>query len=117
MQRLLEATPLNMRHSGTGAKLTLDAIESAATRLQSIVLSDTCLVLTDRVSDRSSSRRFPAPWRADKITSGYVVRDFNERTPAYIYSRENEADARQFNGRRLIRQGGSPWFSQGLRKC
>jgi hypothetical protein len=24
-----------------------------------------------------TSRRFPAPWRADKITGGYVVRDAN----------------------------------------
>jgi hypothetical protein len=24
-----------------------------------------------------TSRRFPAPWRADKITGGYVARDAN----------------------------------------
>ena len=40
-------------------------------------------------------RRFPPPWRADKIPSGYVVRDDNGQTIAYIYSRENEAEARQ----------------------
>ena len=33
------------------------------------------------------SRRFPPPWRADKIPGGYVVRDAN----GHIYSRENEA--------------------------
>ena len=45
---------------------------------------------------RHSSRRFPAPWRADKIAGGYVVRDSNDQALAYIYYRENDADARQF---------------------
>ena len=35
------------------------------------------------------SRRFPPPWRADKIPGGDVVRDANG------HSRENEAEARQ----------------------
>jgi K+/H+ antiporter YhaU regulatory subunit KhtT len=42
-----------------------------------------------------TSRRFPAPWRADKIPGGYVVRDANGQAIAYLYSRENEAEARQ----------------------
>jgi hypothetical protein len=42
-----------------------------------------------------ASRRFPAPWRADKIAGGYVVRDANGQAIAYLYSRENEAEARQ----------------------
>jgi K+/H+ antiporter YhaU regulatory subunit KhtT len=40
-------------------------------------------------------RRFPAPWRADKIPGGYVVRDASGQAIAYLYSRENEAEARQ----------------------
>jgi K+/H+ antiporter YhaU regulatory subunit KhtT len=40
------------------------------------------------------SRRFP-PWRADKIPGGYVIRDANGQALAYIYSRDNEAEARQ----------------------
>jgi hypothetical protein len=40
-------------------------------------------------------RRFPAPWRADKITGGCVVRDATGQALAYLYSRENEAEARQ----------------------
>jgi hypothetical protein len=40
-------------------------------------------------------RRFPAPWRADKLLGGYVVRDTNGQALAYIYSRDNEAEARQ----------------------
>ena len=40
-------------------------------------------------------RRFPPPWRADKIPGGYVVRDANGQAIAYIYSRENEDEARQ----------------------
>jgi hypothetical protein len=40
-------------------------------------------------------RRFPAPWHADKIPGGYVVRDDNGQALAYLYSRENEAEAMQ----------------------
>ena len=39
-------------------------------------------------------RRFPPPWRADKIPGGgYVVQDANGQSIAYIYSRENEVEA------------------------
>jgi hypothetical protein len=31
------------------------------------------------------SRRFPSPWRADKVPGGYVVRDANGQALAYIY--------------------------------
>jgi hypothetical protein len=41
------------------------------------------------------SRRFPAPWRVDKIPGGFVVRDANGQALAYVYSRESEAEARQ----------------------
>jgi hypothetical protein len=40
-------------------------------------------------------RRFPAPWRVDKIPGGYVVRDANGQALAYVYSRENPDEARQ----------------------
>jgi hypothetical protein len=40
-------------------------------------------------------RRFPAPWRADKVPGGYVVRDADGQALAYVYSRDNEAEARQ----------------------
>jgi hypothetical protein len=40
-------------------------------------------------------RRLPPPWRADRIPGDYVVRDANGQAIAYIYSRENEAEARQ----------------------
>jgi hypothetical protein len=43
----------------------------------------------------SPHRRFPPPWRADKMPGGYVVRDANEQALAYLYGRETEADARQ----------------------
>jgi hypothetical protein len=42
-----------------------------------------------------NTRRFPPLWRADKIPGGYVVRDANDQAIAYIYSRENEAEALQ----------------------
>jgi hypothetical protein len=41
------------------------------------------------------SRRFPPPWRADKTPHGYVVRDANGQELAFLYSRANEAEARQ----------------------
>jgi hypothetical protein len=40
-------------------------------------------------------RRFPAPWRAEPMPGGYIVRDANGQAIAYLYSRENEAEARQ----------------------
>ena len=40
-------------------------------------------------------RRFPPPWRADKITGGYVVRDANGQALAYLFSRESNAEALQ----------------------
>jgi hypothetical protein len=42
-------------------------------------------------------RRFPPPWRADTIPGGFVVRDANGQSIAYVYSRETEAEARQAN--------------------
>jgi hypothetical protein len=40
-------------------------------------------------------RRFPTPWHADKLLGGYVIRDANGQALAYVYSRDNEAEARQ----------------------
>jgi hypothetical protein len=40
-------------------------------------------------------RRFPSPWHADPMPGGYVVRDANGQALAYLYSRENDAEARQ----------------------
>ena len=42
-----------------------------------------------------SPRRFPSPWHADPMPGGYVVRDANGQALAYVYSRNNEVDARQ----------------------
>jgi hypothetical protein len=39
--------------------------------------------------------RFPAPWTADKIPGGYVVRDGSGQALAYVYCRANEAEAMQ----------------------
>jgi K+/H+ antiporter YhaU regulatory subunit KhtT len=43
----------------------------------------------------TGQRRFPAPWRAEKMAGGYVVRDSNDQAIAYIYCRANEAEAMQ----------------------
>jgi hypothetical protein len=40
-------------------------------------------------------RRFPPPWKAERIPGGYVVRDANGQSIAYVYSRANEAEAMQ----------------------
>jgi hypothetical protein len=42
-----------------------------------------------------SPRCFPAPWRAKPIPGGYAVRDANGQALAYLYSRDNDAEARQ----------------------
>jgi len=42
-----------------------------------------------------NSRRFPRPWRADKIPGGHVVRDANGKALVWIYSRDSEAEAMQ----------------------
>jgi hypothetical protein len=39
-------------------------------------------------------RRFPPPWTVEQIPGGLVVRDANGQSLAYVYSRENESDAR-----------------------
>jgi hypothetical protein len=40
-------------------------------------------------------RRFPSPWRAERMPGGYVVRDANGQALAFVYSRDGEAEARQ----------------------
>jgi hypothetical protein len=40
-------------------------------------------------------RRFPSPWHADPMPGGYVVRDANGQALAYLYCRDNDAEARQ----------------------
>jgi hypothetical protein len=42
-----------------------------------------------------AQRRFPPPWKAEKIAGGYVVRDGNDQAIAYTYSRATETDALQ----------------------
>jgi hypothetical protein len=37
----------------------------------------------------------PAPWRAESMPGGYVVRDANGQALAYLYSRDNEDEARR----------------------
>ncbi|MGC2409373.1 MAG: hypothetical protein WA441_05115 [Methyloceanibacter sp.] len=39
-------------------------------------------------------RRFPPPWTVEKIPGGFKVLDANGQSLAYVYSRENESDAR-----------------------
>jgi hypothetical protein len=42
----------------------------------------------------TTRRRFPAPWRAEKMPGGYVVRDANGQASP-VCSRANEAEAMQ----------------------
>jgi hypothetical protein len=60
-------------------------------------------------------RRFPAPWHADKLLGGYVIRDADGQALAYVYSRDNEAEARQ--AKVLTADDGSPPTSCGSRSC
>jgi hypothetical protein len=41
------------------------------------------------------SRRFPAPWRADKTPGGYAIRDAAGQAVAWVYSRPTLAEAMQ----------------------
>jgi hypothetical protein len=41
-------------------------------------------------------RRFPAPWRAEPMPGGYVVRDANGQALAYLYSREDPTRPRRW---------------------
>jgi hypothetical protein len=50
---------------------------------------------TSCVDWRMTTRRFPPPWRAEKMPGGYVVRDANDQALAYVYSRANKAEAMQ----------------------
>jgi hypothetical protein len=53
-----------------------------------------------------SPGRFPSPWRADTMPGGYAVRDATGQALAYLYSRDNEDEARQ--AKVLTRRLGSP---------
>jgi hypothetical protein len=59
----------------------------------------------------------PPPWRADKIPGGYVVRDANGQALAYLYSRENEAQAQQAKLLSVAEARGSPSPSRCCRNC
>ena len=41
------------------------------------------------------SRRFPAPWREEKVAGGYVVRYANGQALVHIFARSNESEAMQ----------------------
>jgi hypothetical protein len=44
---------------------------------------------------KDEPRRFPAPWHADKVPGGYVIRDAKKQALAYVYARATSADAIQ----------------------
>jgi hypothetical protein len=48
-----------------------------------------------------AARRFPLPWRAEPIPGGYIVRDANGQAHAYLYSRDNPAEALPGAARRI----------------
>ena len=39
------------------------------------------------------SRRFPAPWREERFSGGYVVRDATGQALAYLYARSTDSEA------------------------
>ena len=43
----------------------------------------------------TSARRFPAPWRAEKMPGSYVVRDASGQALAHVYARATMAEAMQ----------------------
>jgi hypothetical protein len=57
------------------------------------------------------------PWHADPMPGGYAVRDANGQTLAFVYSRDNEDEARQAKVLTKTRRDGSPSTSRGCRSC
>jgi hypothetical protein len=57
------------------------------------------------------SRRFPPPWRADKIAGGFVVRDATGQALAYIYSRDSEVEAQQA---KVLTTGEARWIAANI---
>jgi hypothetical protein len=45
------------------------------------------------MSQPSSSRRFPPPWKVEQIPGGYKVVDATGQSLAYVYARETKAEA------------------------
>jgi hypothetical protein len=41
------------------------------------------------------SRRFPAPWREEKVSGGYIVRDANGQALVHIFARASMSEAIQ----------------------
>jgi hypothetical protein len=62
-----------------GSRVVLRALDTAPLAVESAAVAE-------------PPRRFPPPWRVDKIPGGYIVRDANGQAPACVYSRENEAE-------------------------
>jgi hypothetical protein len=62
-------------------------------------------------------RRFPPPRRAERIAGGYVVRDANEQSIAYIYAREKKPRRCKRGFSLLTRRGASRPTSPGCRSC
>ena len=63
------------------------------------------------MADDIASRRFPAPWKADKIPGGYVVRDANGQALAYLYARATIAEAMQA---KTLTQDEARWIAANI---
>jgi len=61
--------------------------------------------------DDSAPRRFPAPWKAEKIPGGYVVRDANGQALAYLYARATIAEAMQA---KTLTQDEARWIAANI---
>ena len=64
---------------------------------------------------KDEPRRFPAPWHADKIPGGYVIRDANKQALAYVYARATSADA--VEAKVLTQDEARRTTSRGYRNC
>src|SRR6266849_4265828 len=59
------------------------------------------------------TRRLPPPWRAEKFSGGYVVRDANGFAVAYVYGR---AKVRVGTTHRSIAAVASAWLRRNVRQ-
>ena len=63
------------------------------------------------------SRRFPAPWREERFSGGYVVRDATGQAVAYLYARSTDSEAIAAKQLTVDEARRSPSTLPGCRNC
>src|SRR5262249_4946273 len=88
---LLTETPSRTRSSLQRRQKKL--LRSSCAERRPVSRPARCRNITTDVSDGTAARRLPPPWRAEKFSGGYVVRDATGFAVAYVYGRSTEDEA------------------------